>query len=114
LGTPEWRYNTSMGAEHMVVSMVCCHSGTTQVRYVMDIDMIVIEINCLNSLKQMPALICLKCMLEMSVKECFSLSLNKCLGYSDWCNLYEFQQVLNSSHLVCTDVSLSLWLSYEL
>jgi hypothetical protein len=36
------------------------------------------------------------------------------LGYSIYRDLHEFQQVLNSSHLVCTDVSLSLWLSYEL
>jgi hypothetical protein len=36
------------------------------------------------------------------------------LGFSIYRNLYEFQQVLNSSHLVCTDVSFSLWLPYEL
>jgi hypothetical protein len=62
----------------------------------------------------MSALFGLKCMLEMSCKDLFSLSLNKCSGYSNYPNLYEFQQVQNSSHLVCTDVSLSLWLSYEL
>jgi hypothetical protein len=62
----------------------------------------------------MSALFCLKCMFEMSCKDLFSLSLNKCFGYSIYRDLHEFQQVLNSSHLVCTDVSLSLWLLYEL
>jgi hypothetical protein len=80
----------------------------------MDIDMIVIDMNCLNSLKPMSALFCFECMLEMSCKECLFSSLNKCSGYSHYRDLHEFQQVLNSSHLVCTDVSLSLWLSYEL
>jgi hypothetical protein len=62
----------------------------------------------------MSVLFWLKCMLEMLVKNAFSLSLNKCLGYSNYHDLHEFQQVFNSSHLVCTDVSLRLWLSYEL
>jgi hypothetical protein len=36
LGTLEWRYNTSMRSEHMVVSMaywVRCHAGAPQVKY---------------------------------------------------------------------------------
>jgi hypothetical protein len=50
----------------------------------------------------------------MPCEDLFSLSLNKCSGYSIYRDSHDFQQVLDSSHLVCTDVSLSLWLSYEL